>query len=80
MEKESLRALQERFGSKCRELRVATGLSQEAFARRAGIDRTYYSSIETGSRNVTLGTMSQIAAALDITMSDLLEGVSPDRC
>lgn len=79
MDKESLRALQTSFGSRCRELRVATGLSQEAFARRAGVDRTYYSSVEAGSRNVTIGTMARIAAALGVTMSDLLEGVSLDR-
>lgn len=79
MEKESLRALRENFGARCRELRVATGLSQEAFARRAEIDRTYYTSIELGARNVTIGTVAKIADALGVTMSDLLDGVSPER-
>ena len=39
------------------------------------MDRTYYASIETGTRNVTLGSMSKIARGFHITLSELLEGV-----
>ena len=39
----------ERFGKRVRELRKARGLSQEAFADKCGLDRTYISGIERGN-------------------------------
>lgn len=67
--------LQTSFGMRCRALRARTGLSQERFAQEAGMDRTYYASIECGRRNVTLSKMKQIADALGVSLSELLEGV-----
>lgn len=67
--------LQTSFGDRCRQLRRMSGLSQEKFAYSIGMDRTYYASIETGTRNVTLGSMSKIARGFHITLSELLEGV-----
>ncbi|NOV25544.1 XRE family transcriptional regulator [Cupriavidus necator] len=46
------RTLRHRFGKRIRELRQATGLSQEAFADHVGFARTYMSRIETGGANV----------------------------
>lgn len=63
------------FGNRCRALRGSVGLSQEKFANSIGMDRSYYASIETGMRNVTLGSMSKIAQGLNISLSDLLDGV-----
>ena len=37
------------LGSRLRQLRAARNLSQEALARRAGMDRSFYSNIETGA-------------------------------
>lgn len=39
------------------------------------MDRSYYASIETGTRNVTLVNMSKIARGLGVSLSELLEGV-----
>jgi transcriptional regulator with XRE-family HTH domain len=64
-----------RFGERVRELRQATGLSQEAFADRCGLDRTYISGIERGKRNVSLENLKVLAEALDVTLSGLLEGL-----
>lgn len=58
-----------------RELRRATGLSQEAFADRCGLDRTYISGIERGKRNVSLENLKVLAKALNVTLSRLLEGL-----
>ncbi len=58
-----------------RELRQATGLSQEAFAERCGLDRTYISGIERGKRNVSLENLKVIAKALNVTLSRLFEGL-----
>jgi transcriptional regulator with XRE-family HTH domain len=63
------------FGGRVRELRQATGLSQEAFADRCGLDRTYISGIERGKRNVSLQNLEVLAKALNVTLSRLLKGL-----
>jgi transcriptional regulator with XRE-family HTH domain len=65
----------ERFGKKVREKRTALGLSQEAFADRCKLDRTYISGIERGKRNVALRNVEAIAAALGISIAELMEGI-----
>lgn len=72
MEKSRIQLL---FGTRCKELRHADGASQESFALRIGMDRTYYASIESGRRNVTLQSMEKIAMGFGITLSELLAGV-----
>ena len=42
------------FGTNVRSYREAKGLSQEAFADKCGLHRTYISSIERFQRNVSL--------------------------
>lgn len=64
-----------RFGERVRELRIQQNLSQEKFALLAGLDRTYFSSLEKGKRNVSLKNIKKIADALGISMSELLKGV-----
>lgn len=62
------------FGSNVRALRVAQGLSQEAFANTCGLHRTYIGQVERGERNLSLDTMERIAAALQLDVSDMLRG------
>jgi transcriptional regulator with XRE-family HTH domain len=62
-----------RFGQRLRELRKAQGLSQEAFAAECGLDRTYISGIERGTRNVSLRNIEVIAKALGISISELMK-------
>lgn len=62
-----------RFGERLRERRMARGLSQEAFAHAAGLDRTYISGIERGLRNVSLRNIELIAKTLATSISDLTE-------
>lgn len=64
-----------RFGNRVRTLRTDLHLSQEAFADRCGLDRTYISGIERGKRNVSLENLKTLAAALGISLSQLLEGL-----
>lgn len=63
------------FGANVRGRRQAMGLSQEALAASCGLDRTYISGIERGKRNVSLINISVIANALEVSISDLMEGV-----
>lgn len=60
------------FGSVVRERRLALGLSQEALAHEAGIDRSYMSSVERGGQNVALVLAAQIARALDTKLAELI--------
>lgn len=54
------------FAANVRRLRVASGLSQEALAERAGLHRTYVSSIERAERNVSLQNIFALAEALGV--------------
>ena len=65
----------ERFGVRVRELRTAQGYSQEEFAAKCGLDRTYISGIERGKRNVSLRNIEVIAKALGVTVSVLTQEV-----
>lgn len=60
------------FGAAVRERRIALGLSQEALAHDAEIDRSYLSSVERGGQNVGLVLAAQIASALKISLADLI--------
>ena len=68
-------ALLQQFGTRVRELRKEQGLSQEAFADRCGLDRTYIGGIERGERNVALKNIAVIARALSMTISQLTKGL-----
>lgn len=56
-----------------RRLRTKLGLSQEEFAERCGLHRTYIGAIERGERNVTLKTLGHIAEGLGVGPLDLLK-------
>lgn len=58
-----------------REERLKQKLSQEALAEKADLHRTYIGMIERGEKNITLGNIIKIAAALDVSVSDLVEGL-----
>ncbi len=55
--------------------RKRLGLSQEAFAHKSGIHRTYASSIERGRVQVSIAIASQLADALEIPLSKLFRDV-----
>lgn len=52
--------------------RKSVGLSQEAFAYEAGIDRTYVSQIERGIANPSLSVLCKIADVFDISLIELI--------
>lgn len=53
-------------------LRKGLALSQEQLADRCGLHRTYIGSVERGERNVTLSTLEALAAAMGVTVTQLL--------
>ncbi len=68
-----------RVARNVRSLRVAAGLSQEAFAVDAGLDRTYISRIERTLENPTVMALEKIARALGVDIVDILADVSASR-
>lgn len=63
--------LQIDLGLKIQALRKQLGISQEKFALQISMDRTYFASIESGKRNVSLINLEKIANGLGITLSEL---------
>lgn len=63
------------FGSRVRDLRKLNGYSQEKFALKIDMDRTYLASVETGKRNISLENISKIAKGLNVTLEELFKGM-----
>lgn len=64
------------LGKRIHELRnEKTGLSQEKFALRIGMDRTYFASVEAGKRNIAIINIKKIADGLCVSLSELFEGL-----
>jgi transcriptional regulator with XRE-family HTH domain len=62
-----------------RDLRHRSGLSQRQLAMRMGVPRTYVSKIENEKATPTLSSMARLAAALEVTVPDLLRDCGPSR-
>lgn len=62
-----------RLGRNVRRLREEKGWSQEDYADRAEIHRTYVSDIERGRRNPTVTVVEKLAKPLGVTAGSLLE-------
>lgn len=63
------------FGKQLKKLRMSKGLSQEKFALKIGMDRTYYASVENGKRNVSLINIKKIADGLELSLSELFREI-----
>lgn len=64
--------MQVTLGQVVRAKRSKLGYSQEAFADKVGLHRTYIGSFERGERNLSLQNLVRIANALDLSLSSLL--------
>ena len=54
------------FSSNLKKYRTNLGISQEAFAEKAGLHRTYISAVERGKRSISLDNVQKIADALEV--------------
>jgi transcriptional regulator with XRE-family HTH domain len=61
------------FGKRVAELRRNAGYSQEQFAFKCGVDRTYIGAIERGEKCPTLKTIDKIARAFGISKCELFD-------
>ncbi|WP_275670816.1 helix-turn-helix domain-containing protein [Micromonospora globbae] len=64
--------LQVAFGLAVRRARTERKMSQEQLAASSGLDRTYVSGLERGRRNPTLTTQQRLAAALGLSVAELI--------
>ncbi len=60
---------------KIKELRLQGNMSQEDLAEISGLDRTYISSVERESRNITIDSLEKIIKGLGVTIKDFFEGI-----
>ena len=67
--------IQKKFGLCIRDLRKTLGLSQERFALQIGMDRTYYASVESGKRNISIANIEKIAQGLGVSISTIFENI-----
>ena len=70
---ENTKIIKKEFGLACKKNREAMGLSQEKFALKIGMDRTYFASVESGKRNVSIRNLKKIADGLGVSLSVLFE-------
>ena len=65
------------FGFSLKRLRESKHLTQEELAEKAGIDRTYLSDTERGSRNIGIKNVVKLANALGVSAGELFGGKKP---
>ena len=78
--------IRKQFGARVQQLRHALPserpgqpyMSQDDFALHAGMHRTWIAAVEGGKRAPTLGNICQLAKALGVTPSELLDGIEAD--
>lgn len=64
-----------KVGTRIKELRTLTGLSQEKFALKIDMDRTYFASVESGKRNVSIKNLEKIVIGLEVSFSEFFKGM-----
>ena len=67
--------INKQLGYRIRYLRTQKGLSIEALALEAEINRNYLGDLERGMRNPTVVILNKIAKALEVDLSTLFEGI-----
>ena len=63
------------LGQRIRQRRKALGWTQEEFADRAGIDRSYVGGVERGDRNLTFTVLCRLCEALNCDVAELTQGL-----
>jgi transcriptional regulator with XRE-family HTH domain len=66
-------AANQALGGAMRAVRKKQGYTQESFALKTGIDRSYYGAIERGEFNITVDKVMAIAVGLDVSATELFK-------
>ncbi len=68
--------IRKQLGQRIQLLRNEHRISQEKFVLQIDMDRTYLASVEAGKRNVSICNIKKIADGLNISLSELFEGIN----
>ena len=63
----------QKFGQRIKFLRNERGISQEKFALSIDMDRTYYASVESGKRNISINNIEKIAKGSNVSLEELFK-------
>ncbi|MEQ1726242.1 MAG: helix-turn-helix transcriptional regulator [Sphingopyxis sp.] len=69
------KAILQELGNRIRAQRKSTGLTQEALALVANVDRSYYGAVERGERNVTFTVLCRLCVALQCDVARLTDKI-----
>jgi transcriptional regulator with XRE-family HTH domain len=72
------RGLAKKIGAQIRRLRIKAEMSQEEFADRCGLHRTYVGSVERGEKAITIETAQKIVKALGLSLSQFFRQLEGD--
>ncbi len=61
------------LGQRIRQLRTEQGYSQEAFADKCGVHRTFMGTIERGESNLSFQNILKVAITLGVSLSTLFQ-------
>ncbi|UZW54751.1 helix-turn-helix domain-containing protein [Sphingobium sp. JS3065] len=73
------KAILHELGNRIRAQRKSIGLTQEALALVADVDRSYYGAVERGERNVTFTVLCRLCTALRCDVALLTKGLPPSE-
>lgn len=65
--------IQKQVGLRIKEIRLSKHLSQEECSFNVGLDRTYWSSVECGKRNISIINLNKICISFGITLKDFFD-------
>jgi len=65
--------IQQKVGANIAKIRREQGISQEELAFRSGLHRTYISGVERGVRNPTISVLFEIAHALQVELTVIVQ-------
>lgn len=74
-----MKEIEDAFGEAVRKYRRKLGISQEDFADKAGIHRTYVSAIELGKVQVSIAIADKLAIALEVPLSKVWREIERNR-
>jgi len=69
--------LVQQLGERIRQLRKEKNLSQDALGERANLHNNYIGQVERGEKNVTIDSLSKIAAGLEVSLEELFRHIDP---
>lgn len=67
--------LQRKIGQRIRNIRKECGITQQDLSSIISVNQSYIAQVEQGKKNITIDTLAKISNALEVSLSDLLQGL-----